>query len=150
MRKYVLLIALVFMTGFVLASTLGSSPTFLEAKTMSASVKLPININRDVNQFDTWWVMATFYGPPLFPEGQLTSTGEPVGFGSVAVSENPDDRVLPFGSTFTIEGARGIDSKKVFRVSDTGKGVGKWLDIWWREERGSELLTIHVITKGES
>lgn len=63
----------------------------------------------------------TCYGNPLFPAGQVTKSGRPVGPGSIAV----DPSVIPLGTYLEVEGyGRG-------RADDTGSAVhGRHVDVW--------------------
>lgn len=63
----------------------------------------------------------TCYGPPVFPAGQTTATGAPVGPGSFAV----DPRVIPLGTHLEVEGyGRGV-------ANDVGGAVhGRHVDVW--------------------
>lgn len=69
---------------------------------------------------------ATAYGPPLFPEGQTTKRGDPVGPGSIAV----DPSVIPLGTRLFVEGyGFGI-------ANDTGALiVGDRIDVWLPSEK---------------
>lgn len=66
----------------------------------------------------------TCYGPPLFPAGQRTASGRPVGPGSIAV----DPRVIRLGAVLEVEGyGRGV-------ANDTGSKVrGRHVDVWVRD-----------------
>ncbi len=68
---------------------------------------------------------ATAYGPPLFPRGQTTRSGEPVGPGSIAV----DPSVIPLGTRLFVEGyGFGV-------ANDTGALiVGDRIDVWLPDE----------------
>lgn len=63
----------------------------------------------------------TCYGPPRFPAGQTTASGDPVGPGSIAV----DPSVIPMGTVLEVEGyGRGV-------ANDRGSAVrGRHVDIW--------------------
>lgn len=63
----------------------------------------------------------TCYGPPLFPAGQKTATGAPVGPGSIAV----DPAVIRLGTKLEVAGyGRGV-------ANDTGSKVkGRHVDVW--------------------
>lgn len=63
----------------------------------------------------------TCYGPPLFPAGQTTASGDPVGPGSIAV----DPAVIPLGTVLEVEGyGRGV-------ANDRGSAVrGRHVDVW--------------------
>lgn len=63
----------------------------------------------------------TCYGPPLFPAGQTTASGDPVGPGSIAV----DPRVIPMGTRLFVEGyGEGV-------ANDRGSAVnGRHVDVW--------------------
>jgi len=82
-------------------------------------------------------VRATAYGPPLFKQGDLTFSGEPVGFGIIAV----DPKVIPLGSVVEIWG-------KSFLALDTGKKIkGNRIDIWLPKPKqfGCQTLKIKII-----
>lgn len=70
----------------------------------------------DLGTFET-----TCYGPPDFPAGQHTSSGQPVGPGSIAA----DPAVIPRGTRLHVDGwGDGI-------VNDTGGAIhGRRLDLW--------------------
>lgn len=120
MKKFLFSFLVIFLTGFIFVSTLGSSAASLEAKINSVHVPLP----KPGEGPATKWILvkATAYGPPNFPEGQAAYSGEPVGHGSVA--GNLNDSEIPFGSHLKIEGFKGE-----FIFHDTGVSVG-CLDIW--------------------
>lgn len=63
----------------------------------------------------------TCYGPPMFPAGQTTYSGQPVGPGSIAV----DRQVIPLGTVLEVEGyGRGV-------ANDIGGAVhGAHVDLW--------------------
>lgn len=63
----------------------------------------------------------TCYGPPLFPAGQRTASGRPVGPGSIAV----DPGVIRLGTRLEVGGyGRGV-------ANDTGSKVnGRHVDVW--------------------
>lgn len=63
----------------------------------------------------------TCYGPPLFPAGQTTASGAPVGPGSFAV----DPAVIRLGTELEVEGyGRGV-------ANDRGSKVrGRHVDVW--------------------
>lgn len=63
----------------------------------------------------------TCYGPPHFPAGQTTASGDPVGPGSVGV----DPAVIPLGTRLEIEGyGAGV-------ANDRGSAVhGRHIDVW--------------------
>lgn len=134
----------IFTTGFIFVSTQGSfSP--LEAKTKSVAVSLPkIGEGTAVKKI---LATATAYGPPDFPEGQATYSGEPVKFGIVAVSL--DDPKIPFGSRIKIDGF----GDKVFLALDTGKKVGiGQIDIYLPNAEqavkfGRQPKVIHVLKR---
>lgn len=69
---------------------------------------------------------ATAYGPPLFPQGQTTKSGAPVGPGSIAV----DPSVIRLGTQLFVEGyGFGI-------ANDTGALiVGDRIDVWLPSEK---------------
>lgn len=114
MRKFFAFFCVTIFTGFIFVSTLGSSFSPLEIKTKP--VPLPKIGKSAISK--KFLVEATAYGPPNFPEGQATYSGEPVKFGIVAVSL--DDPKIPFGSRIKIDGF----GDKVFLALDTGKKVG--------------------------
>ena len=119
MKKVFVIFCVTIFTGFIFVSTIGSSFSPLEIKTKP--VPLP-----KVGEGATRRIMveATAYGPPLFPEKSLTSTGEPVGWGVVAV----DPRVIPLGSVLCFPE---IFPGQKFYAGDTGKKIkGAGVDIW--------------------
>ncbi|MCX6789671.1 MAG: hypothetical protein NTZ42_03640 [Candidatus Gribaldobacteria bacterium] len=143
MKKTIFLFLMIAFTGFIFVSTLGSFPTYLEIKTKSVAVSLPKIGEGPAERIIL--VQATAYGPPDFPEGSSTYSGELVKFGDVAVNLN--DPRIPFGSKLKIEGFPGV----IFEVKDTGVSVGH-IDIYLREnvkEFGSPILAVEVI-KGRS
>lgn len=78
-------------------------------------------------------VEATAYAPPLFPRGQPTCTGNPVGWGTVAV----DPSVILLGTKLRIlkRGQNGkisyLFKRKVFIADDIGRLIKKKkIDIW--------------------
>lgn len=73
----------------------------------------------DVAELGTFRV--TCYGPPLFPAGQTTASGAPVGPGSIAV----DPAVIRLGTGLEVEGyGRGV-------ANDRGSKVrGRHVDVW--------------------
>ncbi|MDD5146171.1 MAG: hypothetical protein PHN39_00250 [Candidatus Pacebacteria bacterium] len=156
MKTYVFLVLVAFLTGFVFAPTLGSFSSFddlpstLEVRTKPVLVELPKRIDRQLRHLT---VLPTHYGPPDFLEGKLTASGTPVQLGSVAVSQDPQKRVLPMGTTFRIEGIRELKDI-LFVVVDTGEAVGEGqIDIWLDDAGqikalGDEPIVIHIITMG--
>ena len=160
MKKYFFIIPLIVITGLIFASTLGSSSTYLEAKTKPAtffywtkSIKVPLPHRVGFNPA-FMLLKATHYGLPDFLEGNPTATGIPVEFGVVAVSESPENQALPLGSTFLVENIKAWQGV-VFRVEDTGPGVGKGqLDFYTIDESQAGLLgetvAIKVLTRGKS
>ncbi|MEK9153230.1 MAG: 3D domain-containing protein [Patescibacteria group bacterium] len=128
---------IIVFTGFVLVSTLGSFSS-LEIKTKSVAVPLP-KIDRGTAEKKIL-ITATAYGPPLFPENSLTKTGEPVGWGVVAV----DPKVIPLGATLSFPE---IFPGKKFRALDTGKKVkGAKVDIWLPTEEAANEFGRQKIT----
>lgn len=77
----------------------------------------------------------TCYGPPAFPAGARTATGDPVGAGSIAV----DPRVIPLGTRLELDGLG------AGRANDTGGAVkGHHVDLWRPSCRGWANPTVDV------
>ena len=117
MKNVFFIFLTIILTEFIFVSNLGSFP---EIKITSVSVPLP----KVGDEALTKWILAkvTAYGPPNFPEGQATYSGEPVGHGSVA--GNLNDPNIPLYSHLRIEGF-----KEEFVFHDTGVEAG-CLDVW--------------------
>lgn len=79
--------------------------------------------------------VVTCYGPPDFPAGQHTATGDPVGPGSIAV----DPRIIPLGTELTLDGLG--DG----RANDTGGAIrGYHVDEWRDSCAGWPNPTVNV------
>jgi len=115
---------IVLATGFILASNLGSF-VLPEVKTKPVTSRV---IRKISNKVSVLAVVASAYSPPLFPEGQATFSGLPVGWGVVAV----DPEIIPLGSIVHFPGY--FQGKK-FVALDTGKDIqGNRVDIWLPSE----------------
>lgn len=122
MKKLFIVLSIIF-TGLIFAPELGvSSPGEVKTSPVLPVVKQTTGRAEVTKKFLT--VKATAYGPPLFPAGSLTATGESVGWGVVAV----DPEVIPLGSIVSLPGCFG---EKKFRALDTGKKIrGARIDVW--------------------
>ena len=136
MKKTFFIFLIVIYTGFVLVSTLGSFPP-LEIKTKPVAVPLS---KIDKGTAEKILVTATAYGPPLFPENSLTKTGQPVGWGVVAV----DPGFIPLGATLSFP--EEFPGKK-FSALDTGRRIkGAKVDIWLPTEEATNEFGRKKIT----
>ncbi len=132
---------LVFSTGLVFASNLGSFPPRPGVETKPViSVKPAL---KKVTKVKTLALIAFAYSPPAFPKGQLTFSGFPVGWGIVAV----DPKVIPLGSIVYFPG---YFQGKRFLALDIGEYIkGNRIDIWLPNKKsalnwGRRLLLAEV------
>lgn len=149
MKHFAFILIVFSLTGFIFVSTLDSNalPDIIEVKTKP--VPLPQVDANGAPLTRYLWVRVTAYSPPNFPEGAVTASGDPVGWGDVAVDPN----IIPFGSEIYFSGHF---KNKRFRAKDTGEDIkGAWVDIWMKSEEeaiawGSREILIVVKNANQS
>lgn len=97
-------------------TTTSTTTTTVPPTTSTSSAVANAAPGRDLGVF-----RVTCYGPPMFPAGQTTASGDPVGPGSIAV----DPSVIPLGTRLFVEGyGPGV-------ANDRGSKVrGRHVDLW--------------------
>lgn len=147
MLKKSLLITVIFIfTGIISdagLSTLETIPVSLRATLPPLAAE---NYAKSVK------VASTAYGPPLFPEGQLTFLGDGVSWGDIAVDPNGE---IPLGSRVRIFDLSGhvLFDGAIFRAVDTGRlieGGLRDIDIWMptlemQQEWGIQEVEVKII-----